>query len=124
MLILSSVAAIFTDYLGGWDLVLQSLITIVVIDLITAILKSILKGCLNYKDGAKWLIKRIGYFLLVVVAVITDQILGNTEVIRNTLIYFFIAKEGLSILENWKSMGLDVPKILLDTLKKFKTDNK
>jgi len=57
----------------------------------------------------------MGYFLIIILGVMLDKILGS-NIIRNVIIYFFISNEGISILENWALMGLPIPKKLRDTL--------
>ena len=37
--------------------------------------------------------------------------------------YFFVANEGISILENWGGMGLPLPQKLVDTLEQLKNNN-
>ena len=57
------------------------------------------------------------------VAVILDRIMGDTGAIRTLVIYFFIANDGISILENWGGMGLPLPQKMFDVLEQLKDDN-
>lgn len=109
--------------LGGWDIALQILITVIVLDYITGICKAIYNKKMNSKAGTKGIIKKIGYLIVVAVAVELDRITGNTGAIRTLVIYFFVANEGISILENWGGMGLPLPQKLTDTLEQLKNDN-
>ena len=52
-----------------------------------------------------------------------DQINGNIGAIRTLIIYFFIANESLSILENWGNMGLPLPKKIFNVFKQLKSEN-
>ena len=54
---------------------------------------------------------------------ILDKIAGNTGAIRTLVIYFFVANEGISILENWGGMGLPMPQKIFDVLEQLKNDN-
>lgn len=108
--------------LGGWDIAVQSLLIFIVIDYITGICKALYNKELNSSVGAKGIIKKVGYLLIVALAVILDKIAGNTGAIRTLVIYFFVANEGLSILENWGSMGLPLPKKLIDALEQLKKE--
>ena len=67
--------------------------------------------------------KKVGYLIVVAVAVEIDRIIGNTGAIRSLVIYFFVANEGISILENWGNMGLPLPQKIFDTLEQLKNDN-
>lgn len=109
--------------LGGWDVALQTLIIVMVLDYITGICKAIYKKKVNSMIGAKGIVKKIGYLVIVAVAVELDTITGNGGVIRTLVIYFFVANEGISILENWGGMGLPLPQKLQEVLEQLKNDN-
>lgn len=53
---------------------------------------------------------------MVAVAFVLDRAVGDTGSIRTLVIYFFVANEGISISENWTSMGMWLPKKLKDAL--------
>lgn len=110
-------------FLGGWDVALQVLILVVILDYISGVCKAIYNKKVNSEIGLKGIVKKVGYFVIVAVAVMLDRIIGNTGVLRSLVIYFFVANEGISILENWGGMGLPLPQKLKDTLEQLKTDN-
>lgn len=68
--------------------------------------------------------KKIGVLILVMLAVIVDRITVNNGGIRTLVVYYFVANEGLSILENLAQAGLPIPKKLKDALKIIKKENK
>lgn len=107
-------------FLGGWDIALQTLIIAMLIDYITGVCKAGYEKKLNSKIGAKGIIKKVGYLLIVAVSVLADRLMGDTGAIRTTIIYIFSANELLSIIENWATMGLPIPKILIDKLEQLK----
>lgn len=109
--------------LGGWDIALQTLLAVIVIDYISGICRAIYKKELNSKVGIKGIIKKFGYLLIVALAVELDHIMGDTGTIRTLVIYFFVANEGISILENWGNMGLPLPQKIFDVLEQLKKDN-
>jgi len=76
----------------------------------------------NSSIGAKGIIKKVGYLIIVAMSVLLDQTMGNTGAIRSIVIYFFVANEGISILENWGSMGLPLPKKIFDVLEQIKNE--
>ncbi|MBP5426685.1 MAG: phage holin family protein [Clostridiales bacterium] len=110
-------------FLGGWDVALQVLLLVVVLDYVTGICQAIYNKKINSTVGLKGIIKKVGYFIIVAVATILDRIAGNTGAIRTLVIYFFVANEGISILENWGGMGLPLPQKLIDSLEQLKKDN-
>lgn len=100
--------------IGGCDILFKTLLVFIVIDYITGILRAIYTKKLSSKIGAKGIIKKVGYIFIVIIASLLDKLLNNTGNIRNIIIYMFIANEGISILENWTSMGIKIPKIIKD----------
>ncbi len=121
--ITGTLATALVYFLGGWDIALQILLTVIVLDYITGVCKAIYNKKMNSKVGAKGIIKKLGYLIVVAVSVELDRITGNTGAIRTLVIYFFVANEGISILENWGGMGLPLPQKLTDTLEQLKNDN-
>ena len=57
------------------------------------------------------------------IAVVVDRITGESGAIRTLIIYYFVANEGLSIIENLGEAGLPIPKILKNALKNLKKEN-
>ena len=109
--------------LGGWDAALQTLVIVMVLDYITGICKAIKQKKLNSKAGLLGIVKKFGYLVIVALAVVIDHVTGETGVVRTLVIYFFVANDGLSILENWGAIGLPLPKKLFEVLEQLKSDN-
>ena len=54
---------------------------------------------------------------VLIVAVMLDRLLNNgTWVFRTVICYFYIANEGISLLENGAALGLPIPEKLKDAL--------
>ncbi len=121
--ITGTLATTLVYFLGGWDIALQILITVIILDYVTGIFKAIYSKKVNSSVGLKGIIKKLGYLIIVAVAVILDKIAGNTGAIRTLVIYFFVANEGISILENWGAMGLPLPQKIFDVLEQLKNEN-
>lgn len=111
---------IATYILGGWNVALQSLLIMIVLDYITGLLKAIYTKKLNSTIGLKGILKKFGYLIIVGLSYLVDRIVGDTSAIRNIVIYFFVANEGISVLENCGKMGVPLPDILKDTLEQIK----
>lgn len=110
-------------FLGGWDTAIQTLILVMCIDYITGVIKAIKKKKLNSKTGLWGIAKKFGYLLIVMLSVVMDKIVGDTGAIRTMVIYFFVANDGISILENWGEMGLPLPQKIFNVLEQLKNDN-
>ena len=110
-------------FLGGLDVALKTLLIFILLDYVTGVCEAISNKKLNSIIGAKGIIKKIGYLIIVALAVQLDTITGDTGAIRTLVIYFFVANEGISVLENWGSMGLPLPKKVIDVLEQLKKEN-
>lgn len=110
-------------FLGGLDTALITLLVFIVLDYITGLCKAIMNKKVNSLIGAKGIVKKVGYLIIVALSVRLDQLTGDSGAIRNLVIYFFVANEGISILENWGSMGMPLPKKIFDVLEQIKSEN-
>ena len=106
--------------LGGIDIALQSLLIVIVIDYLTGIASAIYNKELSSKVGFKGIIKKFCYLLVVALSVVIDNLLGQSGLIRSLVIYFFVANDGLSILENMAEMNIKLPQKLIDALEQIK----
>lgn len=106
--------------LGGIDIALQSLLIVIVIDYLTGIASAIYNKELSSKMGFKGIIKKFSYLLVVALSVVIDNLLGQSGLIRSLVIYFFVANDGLSIIENMAEMNIKLPQKLIDALEQIK----
>ena len=106
--------------LGGIDIALQSLLIVIVIDYLTGIASAIYNKELSSKVGFKGIIKKFSYLLVVALSVVIDNLLGQSGLIRSLVIYFFVANDGLSIIENMAEMNIKLPQKLIDALEQIK----
>lgn len=121
--ITSTLLTTIVYYLGGLDMALKTLLILMVLDYITGICKSIVNKKVNSIIGLKGIIKKVGYLILVALSFLLDGVVGDTGAIRNLVVYFFVANEGISILENWGAMGLPLPSKILEVLEQLKKEN-
>lgn len=106
--------------LGGMDIALKSLIIIMMIDYITGVASAIYNKKLSSKIGFKGIIKKFSYLCVVALSVVIDNLISQDGVIRTLVIYFFVANDGLSIIENMAEMDIKLPKKLVDSLEEIK----
>lgn len=115
---------IISYLLGGWDIILTTLAIFMVLDYITGMIASFIEKTWNSEKGAIGLIKKGTIVLLVILGVFLDRLItGDKWVFRTVICMFYIANEGLSIVENCGRIGLPVPKCLLDALEQLRKDN-
>ena len=110
----------FLSILNGYDTLFKALLVFIVLDYLSGVMRAIYTKKLSSKIGAKGIIKKIGYIVLIVVVEILDILLKDNGYLRNIIIYMFIANEGISILENWSAMGIKVPDIIKDKFSNLK----
>lgn len=102
---------------GAWDALIAVLICCVVIDYITGVAKAAYKRELSSRVGFVGLLKKMFIFALVALAAQIDRIVPSANgAIRAAVMIFYIANEGLSILENAGAMGLPLPSALSKAL--------
>ncbi len=121
--VISVIATTLIYFLGGWDIALQSLIVVIILDYLTGIAKSYVSKKLNSNKGLKGIVKKLSMLCIVAVAVIIDRIIGHTGMIRTLIIYYLVANEGLSIIENLGEMDIIVPNFIKDKLEQIRDNN-
>ena len=107
-------------FLGGFDIAIQSLLIVMVVDYLTGIASAIYNKELSSKIGFKGILKKISYLCVVALSVVIDNLTGQSGLIRTLVIYFFVANDGLSIIENMAEMGVKLPEKLIDALEQIK----
>lgn len=119
----AALGGIAAQALGGWDVLLQVLVGFMAIDYLTGIIVAGLfhrsgktpGGALSSRAGFLGLVRKCSILLLVLLAVLLDRAAGSS-LIRPAVCVFFIANEGLSVLENLGLMGVPYPRFLRDML--------
>ena len=115
----------FTWLFGAWDLALAALITAMALDYITGVTRSVINGHgVSSEKGFKGFLKKITILYMVILAVLIDRLIGQGWVFRSLVCFWYVANEGISILENVASLGLPVPDQLVNILEQLKQGNK
>ena len=127
--ILSAVAGAVAGLFGGWDTMLKVLVGAMVIDYVTgwavAILGNSLKtssGHLDSQIAWKGLLKKGLALLVVLLGALLDRAMGQ-NVFRNMVVWFYVANEGLSILENLALAGVPFPQSVKKMLEQMREDH-
>lgn len=116
-LVISGISVI----IGGFDLLASCLLTFVVIDYITGILAALCTKTLSSRTGFNGIIKKICIFIVVAVAHCAGDISGINE-LRDIAVSFYIANEGISVLENLGRIGVPFPNKLKAVLAQLKKE--
>lgn len=115
--VIASVCTVMSAALGGWDIALKVLIALMVVDYITGFLGAVKDHKVD-SEVMFWGGLRKGAILAVlVIAVLLDELVGNQEPILRTLaIYFYVAREGISLTENLGILGVPLPPVISQVL--------
>ena len=119
---LSAAGSVLAQSLGGWDTMLQVLVTLMAIDYALGVVLALVwkrsnktaDGSFESRASVKGLFRKCGILLCVLIAARLDPLFGSEGYIRGTVILFFLAHEGLSVVENLGVMGLTMPQVLKD----------
>lgn len=99
-------------------------VTMVVLDYITGVVAAIINKNLNSEISVKGLLRKFLFFIIVATAnIIDDYILGQTGLLRSSMLILFIANDGISILENCGKCGIPIPKKLMSVLEQLHKKN-
>ena len=94
-----------------------ALIVFMVLDYITGLMCEVIDKKLSSAVGFKGICKKVLILMLVGVANIMDvHVIGTGSALRGAVVCFYLANEGLSLLENAAHIGLPVPERLKDVL--------
>ncbi len=91
------------------------------IDFVTGIASACVNGKLKSSKCFKGIVKKCCYLCLVIIGVAIDLLIQNdTVVVRTAVIYFLIANDGISILENIGECGVEYPQFIVKILETMK----
>lgn len=109
---------------GAWDGTLKVLITIIALDYVTDIIQAYVNKSIHSAYGLKCIAKKSTIFIVLILGVLLDRAINSENWMFRTLVsYFYIANEGVSILENCGKMGLKIPGRLKNALVQLRDDS-
>ena len=106
----ATLGTIVSAYLGGWDAALNVLVVLMALDYVTGFLGAVKNHKVD-SDVMFWGGVRKGIILAVLaIAVLLDEMVGNVApILRTMAIYFYVAREGISVTENLGILGVPLP---------------
>jgi toxin secretion/phage lysis holin len=106
--------------LGGFDNLVAAFAIFMVCDYITGVMVGFKEKQVNSYRAFRGLAKKVGMITFVIVANQLDIITGNKDgFLRDAMLMFLIATEGISIVENLGKLGLKGPSFLVKALEQL-----
>lgn len=108
--------------LGGWSMALTVLLVMQALDVISGLMVAFKNKKLSSMDMREGLLKKVGIWIVLIVAHFIDLILFGGGLMTMTAVALaFIANEGMSITENLANVGVPIPAVITQYLKQIKT---
>ena len=101
--------SVFSWIYGDWSQIFWVLILLVVGDYLSGIAASVVEQNVSSKVGYVGIIKKLGIFLVIAMAHQLDLVFGDTNALRDAAIFFYMANELISVVENAGRIGLPLP---------------
>ena len=114
------IGGVLTFLYGGMDNLMIALLCFICMDYLTGVLCAISKHELSSDVGFKGIARKVIILMLVAIGHHGDMVLNLNGTLRDMVIIFYLANEGLSILENACILGLPVPNKLRAVLQQLK----
>lgn len=106
---------------GGWNMLLNALAFFVIIDWLTGWGAAWYRGELRSRVGFTGIVRKVAIFVVVAIAHLVDMILGDLHVFRDAVVFFYLANELLSIIENLGKMNVPMPDFLRNAVHIFQS---
>ena len=104
---------------------LIALVFLMAVDYATGVVAAYYRKELSSQVGFKGIFKKIIILCLISVAHMIDvHVIGQNAVVMSASIMFYLANEGISILENAASMEIPLPPALIKALKQISESQK
>ena len=118
--IFGGVVSLMSWFFGGRDGFLMVLLTFMVIDQFSGLAAGWAEHKISSETGFKGILKKCLILAFVGMAHLMDKYLfahtvfGEAETSRNIIATFYIANEGISIIENADRLGIPIPDFIRD----------
>ena len=98
--VIAAAGGFLASFFGGIDKLMVTLITMIVIDYVTGVIRAVYKKQVSSTVGFKGIMKKLLMLMMVGLSVTLQNILPAGVPLREITILFFVANEGFSVLEN------------------------
>ena len=116
-----SIGALIGYTFGGWTSMLTLLTILIVADWLSGWAAAWMAGELKSRIGYYGIARKVGILVMVMIAHLIDIVLGDAHYFRDAVIFFYLANELLSVVENLGRMGVPLPNVIMNAVKIFET---
>lgn len=128
---IAAIGGAIAGVFGEWNVMLTILACVMVIDYVTGVTVAVAhkspktaNGGVSSKAGFEGLLKKFVIILIVAFATVFDRVIGTDRMVFQTACtLYYIANEGISILENAALMGVPFPAGMKNALEALKEKN-
>lgn len=99
-MIFGLLGGVAVSFLGGMDTILHAILYLVIVDYLTGLAKSWKNKRVSSRIGFYGIIKKVMIFVMISAAVEVEKLTNESIPLREVVIMFYIANEGISFLEN------------------------
>lgn len=123
-IVLGGMITALSGFLGGMDGIMIALVVFISIDYVTGVAAAAKRKELSSEIGFWGIVRKVCIIALVGVAHFIDlHVMQSGDIFRTAVALYYIGNEGLSLLENIESLGVVLPKKLVDVLKQIRDKN-
>lgn len=126
--VFACIGAWIAQIYGGWTQAMTALVVFVIADVATGLLCGLAKKSPNTEGGGlsskvmrEGAAKKVEIFFILLIAAWLD-IAMHVTIWKDAACIYYIAEEGLSILENAGALGLPIPDKLKNAIEALKKD--
>lgn len=107
--VLAGCLAAILSIIGGWSGAMTTLVILMGLDIASGFTRAYVQRVLSSKESWKGVSKKLLIFIAVALAAQLDNLVGDASLLRDAVVVFYCASEGLSVVENLVAAGLPVP---------------
>lgn len=108
-------------FFGEWSVMINLLLMLVIVDWVTGWAAAWINGELKSRTGYRGIARKVAIFVMVTIAHFIDKAVGDLHYFQDAVIFFYLANELLSVIENMGRMGVPMPKVLRHAVKIFES---
>lgn len=118
-----------STFIGGYDMIMHCLLLVMLLDIVAGVLCAAVFKTSKYTPGNlsssalfKGSVRKIAMLSIVALGVVIDKAM-SIDYVRNGVVMYFIATEGLSLLEHMVTIGVPVPDFVRNLLESMEDKN-